>query len=151
MIGAVHAVALYGGAILGAWLVWRLDAARGLAAGFALAGAGVVASVISIEASPSLLWFLVALGVDAVADGAVLITFVALIARAASPAFAAFQFSLLWLVALPAGAVNAVRGGIDAAFGPTITHLIFLVLLTAVIALTMWLAPRLNAAPATHG
>jgi len=143
-IGAIRSVAQFGGAIAAAWLIWRFGAARGLAATFVLAGAAALSGLGAIAAAPSIPWFMTALAIGAVAQGAILIGFVAFIARVTTPAFAAWQFSLLWLAGLPNSAIAALRDASNKMLGVNGTYLVFLVLLAAAIALTLWLARRLD-------
>jgi MFS transporter, PAT family, beta-lactamase induction signal transducer AmpG len=144
-IGTIRSISQFAGAVLAGWLVWRTGAARGLAAAFVLAAAAAIAGLFAIAAAPSLPWFTTALVIGAVAQGAILIGFVAFIARVVEPTHAAWQFTLLWLAGLPTGVITALRNMSDATLGISGTHVVFLVLLAASIALTRWLARRLDA------
>jgi len=143
-IGAIRNVAQFGGTIVAAWLIWRVGAARGLAATFVLAGAAALSGLGAIAAAPSIPWFMIALAIGAVAQGAILIGFVAFIARVTTPAFAAWQFSLLWLAGLPNSAITVLRNTSNQMVGVNGTYLVFLVLLAAAIALTLWVGRRLD-------
>lgn len=144
-IGVARSVAQFAGAILAAWVIWRVGPARGLAATFVLAGAAALSGLGAIAMAPSAPWFVAALAIGALAQGAILIGFVAFIARVTAPAFAAWQFTLLWLAGLPNGVIVALRNAIDAMVGFTGTLIVFLALLAVSIALTRWLARRLEA------
>jgi PAT family beta-lactamase induction signal transducer AmpG len=143
-ISMVRGVAVYPGIIAAAWLAWRLGPVRGLAVSFGFAALAVIAGLATIAAAPSLAWYLIVVAVDNFAKGAILIGFIAFVARATSPAFAAFQFSLLWLVALPSGIIAVLRNASQDALGLGATYVLFLLLLAGTIALTWWLAGRLD-------
>ncbi|MDH3232430.1 MAG: hypothetical protein OEQ29_02820 [Alphaproteobacteria bacterium] len=143
-IGAIRSVAQFGGTIVAAWLIWRVGAARGLAATFVLAGAAALSGLGAIAAAPSIPWFMTALAIGALAQGAILIGFVAFIARVTTPAFAAWQFSLLWLAGLPNSVIAELRDASNQMLSVNGTYLVFLVLLAAAIALTWRVAQRLD-------
>jgi hypothetical protein len=145
-IGTMRSVAQFAGAALAGWIVWRIGATRGLAATFLFAAAAALSGLVAISAAPSMAWFQFALVIGALAQGAILVGFVAFIARVAEPAHAAWQFTLLWLVGLPTGAIVGLRNSIDGALGFSGSYIVFLVLLALSIALTRWLARRLDAA-----
>lgn len=144
-IGLIRSAAQFGGAILAGWLVWRMGAARGLAGAFVLAGAAALSSVIALAAAPSHSWLVIALAIGALAQGAILVGFVAFIARVVAQTYAAWQFSLLWIAGLPTSLIVELRNGTATAIGHSGTYVVFLVLLALSIALTRWLAGRLEA------
>jgi len=144
-IGIIRDVAQYAGVILAALFVWRMGAARGLAATFGLAAAAALSGIVAMAAAPSSFWFTVALAVGAVAQGAILIGFVAFIARTVAPAYAAWQFSLLWIAGLPTDLIRELRGISELMVGVIGSYVVFLILLAAAIALTVWLARQLDA------
>jgi hypothetical protein len=144
-IGTIRSVAQFGGAIFAAWLVWEMGATRGLAATFLLAAAAALSGLAAVAAAPSYAWFLTALAVGAIAQGAILVGFVAFIARVVAPAYAAWQFTLLWLAGLPTGVIVALRNAGNERLGSSGTYVAFLVLLAISILFTRWVARRLDA------
>jgi hypothetical protein len=144
-IGTIRSVAQFAGAIFAAWLVWEMGATRGLAATFLLAGAAALCGLGATAAAPSYSWFMAALAVGALAQGAILVGFVAFIARVVAPAYAAWQFTLLWLAGLPTGVIVALRNASNERLGSSGTYAVFLVLLAISILFTRWVARRLDA------
>jgi hypothetical protein len=144
-IGTIRSIAQFGGAVVAAWLVWRMGAARGLAATFVLAGAAALSGLGASTAAPSIPWFMIALTIGAVAQGAILIGFTAFIARVVAPTYAAWQFTLLWLAGLPTDLIVELRNASNARIGFSGTYIVFLVLLAVTILLTVWVARRLDA------
>jgi hypothetical protein len=144
-IGTIRSIAQFGGAVVAAWLVWRMGAARGLAATFVLAGAAALSGLGASTAAPSIPWFMIALTIGAVAQGAILIGFAAFIARVVAPTYAAWQFTLLWLAGLPTDLIVELRNASNARIGFSGTYIVFLVLLAVTILLTVWVARRLDA------
>ncbi|MEJ2120685.1 MAG: hypothetical protein P8Z76_08215 [Alphaproteobacteria bacterium] len=144
-IGTIRSIAQFGGAVVAAWLVWRMGAARGLAATFVLAGAAALSGLGASTAAPSISWFMIALTIGAVAQGAILIGFTAFIARVVAPTYAAWQFTLLWLAGLPTDLIVELRNASNARIGFSGTYIVFLVLLAVTILLTVWVARRLDA------
>jgi len=144
-IGSIRNIAQFGGAVFAGWLVWQMGAARGLAATFLVAGAAALAGIGATVTAPSLLWFIIALAIGALAQGAILVGFVAFIARIVAPAYAAWQFTLLWLAGLPTVAIVALRNMSVERLGSIGTYVVFLVLLTVSILLTLRVARRLDA------
>jgi hypothetical protein len=144
-IGTMRSVAQFAGAAFVGWMVCRIGATRGLAMALLLAGAAALTGLVAINTAPSMTWFQIALAVGALAQGAILVGFVAFIARVAEPAHAAWQFTLLWLVGLPTGIIVALRNASNAAVGTSGTYIVFLVLLAISIALALAVARRLDA------
>jgi hypothetical protein len=144
-IGSIRSVAQFSGAVFAGWLVWQMGAARGLAASFLIAGAAALAGIGATVTAPSLAWFIIALAIGALAQGAILVGFIAFIARVVAPAYAAWQFTLLWLAGLPTVAIVSLRTLSVERLGSIGTYVVFLVLLAVSILLTLRVARRLDA------
>lgn len=149
-IGPIAQIGQLTGAAFAAFLVYRLAPIAGLAVAFGVTAVSLALSILAILVAPAALPFAAAVVFDAFAQGTVLIAFVAFIARLLSPNFAALQFSLLWICAVPYVAQTQIATALDRIAGVISTQLIYLVLLALSIWLTLRLARRLDA-PSSPG
>ncbi|HUT48145.1 MAG TPA: hypothetical protein VM325_02300 [Alphaproteobacteria bacterium] len=136
----LNAVGLLSGGALAFWL----SPIRGFVAALLLILLAILANTIAALTAPALAPPVVAYLVLSFARGAFFIALVALIGRLVTPRFAAFQFSLLMIVALPGGINRYFATLAQWAFGIVGTHILFLVITLIAIMLAFALARRLE-------
>lgn len=136
----------YGGALVGALLVWRYGPVRGLFAALVISGCNLILGVIVAAAAPVQGLYVVLLVIDGIAGGILFIAFVAFVASLCDARHAAFQFTLLWLIAIPGNASAYLQGQLVSDLGTVGTYFVFIALVILSIALVLMLAQKLESA-----
>jgi hypothetical protein len=150
-IGVMSGIGQFAGAFLAAFVVYRFAAVVGFAMALTVAAVGLGLSILAILSAPAALPFYATFIFDSLARGTVFIAFIAVIAHLVSPRFAAFQFSLLWICAIPNIVKTHVTNALENAAGLLGAHLVLLALLALTIGLTLQLARMLEAPSPPRG
>jgi len=136
----LNTVGLVAGGILAFWL----SPIRGFAVTLAVVAIALAAEIVAAMTAPALTPPVVAYLIFSFAGGTFFIAFVAVIGRLATPRFAAFQFSLLLIVALPRGVSQLLANAMRSAIGTVGALGLFLIITVIAIVLAILLARRLE-------